>query len=229
LLACLLAEDLGISRIVVPNHAGNFSAWGLLGADIVRTAAASIGKPLSDPAMETTAGVVQGLFEEVRGGSDTPETQGTVLSEVILDLRYAGQAQSVPVALKLQGEVIADSVAAIAARFAAQHHRLYGVVLEETIEIAAARATRRTSLPAREVAYRDAQTSADVRVYLPAYSFHLERETDFRLLNRAELSVGAVIRGPAIIQELTTTTYVDANYTIEVHPSGHLFLSRSET
>ena len=42
LFASLLAEELGIETIVIPNYAGNFSAWGLLEQDVVRTAALTI-------------------------------------------------------------------------------------------------------------------------------------------------------------------------------------------
>ena len=39
LFATLLATESGISTVIIPPHAGNFSALGLLGADITRTAA----------------------------------------------------------------------------------------------------------------------------------------------------------------------------------------------
>ena len=39
LFGTLLARELEIREIVVPPYAGNFSAWGLLGADLTQTAA----------------------------------------------------------------------------------------------------------------------------------------------------------------------------------------------
>ena len=42
LLASLLARELSIKTVVVPNYAGNFSAWGLLEQDVVRSAALTI-------------------------------------------------------------------------------------------------------------------------------------------------------------------------------------------
>ena len=38
LFGTMLARELNIREIVVPNHAGNFSAWGLLGQDVTRSA-----------------------------------------------------------------------------------------------------------------------------------------------------------------------------------------------
>ncbi len=40
LFGTLLADELDIDTIVVPRYAGNFSAWGLLGADLAQTAVA---------------------------------------------------------------------------------------------------------------------------------------------------------------------------------------------
>ena len=48
LFASLLARELGIRTIVIPNHAGNFSAWGLLEQDVVRSAALTIVSPLDN-------------------------------------------------------------------------------------------------------------------------------------------------------------------------------------
>src|SRR5205823_2195615 len=47
LFGCLLARDLDIRELVVPPYAGNFSAWGLLGADLTQTAARTRITPLT--------------------------------------------------------------------------------------------------------------------------------------------------------------------------------------
>lgn len=228
LLACLLAEDLGIGRIVVPNHAGNFSAWGLLGADIVRAAAASIAKPLTAESLAATVPVLRGLLEELRTRGTEAHAAAATSEEAMLDIRYVGQAHCVPVQVAFNGTSILETGAALAARFAAQHRKLYGVELDETIELVAVRATRRTALPAREPVHHYGESPRARSAYLPAYSFHLRRETDFRLLERSDLRPDVEIVGPAIIQELTTTTYVDANYRIKPDPGGHLLLQRME-
>jgi N-methylhydantoinase A len=230
LLACLLANELGISRIVVPNHAGNFSAWGMLGADIVRTAAASVARPLSAEGVGAAGQLLRELLTELRERGTEPVDRAVTHDDVALDLRYVGQAQSIRVPVTHDESGITDGVATISQRFAARHVKLYGVELGETIEIAAVRATLRTGLPAHESGAPSPQVhrQAPRNEYLPAYSFHLKRETDFRLLDRSQLQPHAALAGPAIIHELTTTTYVDANYRIEVHPSGHIFLLCTE-
>src|SRR5690606_23677646 len=52
LMATLLAGELRMNRIVVPPLAGNFSAWGLLGADMIQSAARTSIIVLSDENLE---------------------------------------------------------------------------------------------------------------------------------------------------------------------------------
>ena len=51
LFGTLLARELEIREIVLPPHAGNFSAWGLLGADLTQTAARTRIMRLEDGAV----------------------------------------------------------------------------------------------------------------------------------------------------------------------------------
>ena len=51
LMACALARELNIGTIVIPPYAGNFSAWGLLGADLTQAAARTRIMKLSDEAL----------------------------------------------------------------------------------------------------------------------------------------------------------------------------------
>ena len=53
LLASLLARELDIKTVVVPNYAGNFSAWGLFEQDVVRSAALTIVARLDDAGIRT--------------------------------------------------------------------------------------------------------------------------------------------------------------------------------
>ena len=66
LFATLLAGESGISTVVIPPHSGNFSAWGLLGADIVQTAAQTMIMPLDDQRLGRAGGALAELLEGLR-------------------------------------------------------------------------------------------------------------------------------------------------------------------
>ena len=80
LFGTLLARELEIARIVVPPYAGNFSAWGLLGADLVRTAGRARGScSLDDDAIadgERAAGASCSPTLAARAGVRASEASG---------------------------------------------------------------------------------------------------------------------------------------------------------
>jgi N-methylhydantoinase A/oxoprolinase/acetone carboxylase beta subunit len=46
------------------------------------------------------------------------------------------------------------------------------------------------------------------------------------VLDRASLAGGAILSGPAILLEETATTYLDAGWRAEAHPTGSLFIEQ---
>ena len=90
--ALALAEEIGIPRVLVPRHPGNFSALGLLASDIKHDDVRTRIGPLRE-----RASVLETLFAEMEDGARrqleregfAPERQRMRRS---LDLRYRGQA-----------------------------------------------------------------------------------------------------------------------------------------
>jgi N-methylhydantoinase A len=89
------------------------------------------------------------------------------------------------------------------------------------------RATTRTPLPRRanEKAAVGAPASTERRT-VSAHSFTEGERLDFGVVERAALEPGERLEGPAIVLEQTTTTYVDAGFTLDVHPSGTLIIEQ---
>ena len=87
LMAVLLAEELRMTKIVVPPFAGNFSAWGLLGADMVQSAARTKVLDL-DPCRTSvlTADLLDALFAEIEQCAAISASAGAERS-ARLDLR----------------------------------------------------------------------------------------------------------------------------------------------
>ena len=63
LMATQIARELDIRDIIVPPYAGNFSAWGLLGADVLRTSSRTRIVPLDESGVR----VVNELLEDLWG------------------------------------------------------------------------------------------------------------------------------------------------------------------
>jgi len=209
--ATLLARELGIGSIVVPPYAGNFSAWGLLGSDLTQEAARTQILPLTDPGLENARTTVAGLFAQLEGrpGSEP---------EVRFDVRYVGQEHTLTITADLDAG--ADAIRRV---FTEEYERTFGHVMDEAAEIVALRATSRTPLPRRSET-RPAQVNGRAPRTIEAHSFRRGTSMQFALVDRAALTAGAELAGPAIVLEETATTYLDAGFAARVDTSGCLVI-----
>jgi N-methylhydantoinase A len=228
LFATLLARELEIGEIVVPPYAGNFSAWGLLGSDLTRTAARTRIMRLDDDAIAEANRILAELFAELSARGNG--AGGESLQEVGLDMRYAGQEHTLSVSVPAAGGRISAAAAQVHELFTRDYERTFALTMDEAVEIVHVRATLRTLLPRRAEERRAAAGSRDGR---PArshesFSFTRSERLPFQVLERASLAPGATLAGPAILLEDTATTFVDAGFEARVDPSGCLFLRERE-
>ncbi len=221
LFACLLADELGIGRIVVPPHAGNFSALGLLGSDLTQTRARTRILRLEDGGLPAVASTLEELWSELESRRDDDAVR-----EARLDLRYVGQEYSLTIRLPVvDGSVELDG-GAIHALFESEYERSFGHTIDEAVEIVVVRASLIARLPplrAFSAASGDGHAPTDE---LEAYSFSSGKRLPFRIVERAQLP--AELHGPAVINEPTATTYVDAGFVVRLHEDGVLVINREE-
>mgnify|MGYP000848391211 CR=1 FL=1 len=128
LMAVLLAEELGMPRIIIPPYAGNFSAWGLLGADMVQSAARTLVTELDEAGIEAANAVLAELFEGLSRRGGHPRT---AQSSARLDLRYRGQEHSLTLDVPLDGLRIAPTPEVLRASFAEEYRKTFGGILDK--------------------------------------------------------------------------------------------------
>jgi N-methylhydantoinase A len=225
LFAGLLARELEVLGFVVPPYAGNFSAWGLLGADLTQTVAKTRIMRLDDDAVSVADTLLADLFAEL--AERTGRSAGEHRQEIGFDMRYAGQEHSLTVDIACTDGRIAWSTEEIAAAFTREYVRTFAHEMDEDIQIVSVRASLRTPLP--RLKQKVASTSGGDGSMrsgdsIDAYSFTRDEWMPFRLLDRASLDVGAEVEGPAILLEETATTYLDAGFGGIVHASGSLLI-----
>jgi N-methylhydantoinase A len=228
LFASLLAAELGIETIVIPNYAGNFSAWGLLEQDVVRSAALTIVAPLGAEGIGRAETTLAKLFTQLDERVDR-RIAGDVSHEAELDLRYPGQEYALTIAVALEDGRITEPPEGIARRFAEAYERNYGHSFDVGVDILSVRAIERTALP-RPSAHAFAPSAnggGPAHTTARAYSFARDEWCDFAVIERDDLAAGAGFDGPAIVMEATTTSYVDAGLRGTVHESGALILTQA--
>jgi N-methylhydantoinase A len=229
LFLSLLASELNITEIVLPPYAGNFSAWGLLGADLMQTIARTRVTPLSEDGIARANEVLDQLFADI----STRAAQEGSIKETRLDMRYVGQEHTLTVDVAGDSGRIETTVDDLREQFRTDYDRTFGLQLDDPIEIVSIRATVRTPLPRRGEAPVGASSNGAGKVASPvgitrAFSFARRDWADFDVIVREDLEVGAAIEGPAILIEQTATSYIDSGFAGRVHESGTIILKATE-
>ncbi|MCW4017867.1 MAG: hydantoinase/oxoprolinase family protein [Candidatus Bathyarchaeota archaeon] len=203
---CDLAEELEVNHIIVPAHAGIFSAYGLLTANVTRT--------FSLPVL-TTNTLLEPYFEEARkeaAKSMKEEGFHNYRLKEYVDARYKGQSFE----LRLPYEKSAD----MKRRFSEKHKEAYGYASNDEIEIVNVRVkaiintvdakSKRAKLNCEEegtpTAYRDIWIK-DAFSKVPVFS-------------REKLKLGTYGMGPSIVEEYDSTLVVNSGWKWKVYDYG---------
>lgn len=224
LMACLLAEELDIEKVVVPPYAGNFSAWGLLGADMTQSTAQTRIMTVDDEVLETASQILSELYEELKERIEHPDS--AMVAEASLDMRYRGQEYWIPVEVPVVDGSIQIDADQLLASFADGYLKTFGSNMDEAVEIVAVRATLRTPLPRLNEKPVQAVSRSEAVTGHQAYSFFERKFRPFEVVARESLEPGRVYSGPLIVTEATATTYVDSNFNLTVEPGGSMLLER---
>ncbi len=220
LLAVLLARELAIDSVVIPCHAGAFSAWGLLAQDLTRTASRTHVVRLDESGLETANAVLAGLFARMEN-----EHGDGMRRQCALDCRYEGQEYTLTVAIPGHNGRIDDAPPAVRSLFATEYERVFGYELPDDVEVVSMRATL-----IRPLAGAAGPAPADTAAWDPervsAYSFATEETADFEVVDREAIAPGSRLPGPLIVREQTATTYVDFGFELKRAAEGELLLRK---
>ena len=207
--ALAMAEEIGIPRVLVPRHPGNFSALGLLASDIKHDDVRTRVGPLRE-----RAAVLAALFEDMAGTARRQlETEGFAPEQLrlrrSLDLRYRGQAFELNVDVG-SADAPLPGLAAIEANLHRQHRASYGHAnLDAVIELVNARlvAYGVVPKPAAEP-YRSETTTVDAARLETRRVWFDGAERSCPVWEREQLPELAELDGPAIVEEFGATTVV---------------------
>lgn len=229
---CTLARELKIPTVIIPQLPGQFSAWGMLTCDLRHDYVRTL---LRDFAHVSPEEIGLALTDLVNNGLSTLKsersTDGSAPKlDCRLDLRYRGQEYTVTVPLSGTSFTSADRQP-VAARFHELHRLLYGhSAPEEALELVAVRVTvhraveKGRSLVTAHVAQPENQRSASPYTQRQAYMGERHGFMDTSLYRRSELTPGAELDGPAIIEEAASTTVVLPGDRLRVVSTGELVI-----
>jgi N-methylhydantoinase A len=210
--ACALAVALGIRKVVVPSAPGALSALGILNADLRREFSRTV---MLAPGSREIARMYRELESEAREAFREEGLQPLLSRSA--DMRYQGQG------FELRVDWNADAVA----RFHQLHAQSYGyadpsrAIEIVTIRVQAVVRTRRRE-PAPTARTRGDGTKALIGVHRV---FEDGRWRRAALYDRRRLHPGSRFAGPAVIVELSATTYLPRQWNAAVDGFGNLVLT----
>ena len=224
--ASRLAEKLGIARIIVPPDAGVGSAIGFLAAPAAYEIVRSRYMLLSAFDAEAADALIAAMQREAETHARAAAGDRPVSVKKSAFMRYAGQGHEISVALPDRKLVPAD-----AATFRADYEREYTRLFARHIPNAEIEimswvvlATTATEPPPRlpQVEPRAHPKPIGERSVFDA---GLGRRLTVPVFERAALAPGMALKGPALIVEDGTSTYVSPRFALTVDAGGALVLT----
>jgi N-methylhydantoinase A len=223
MLAPLVAQELGISEVIIPVAPSGFSAWGMLNSDVVDDYARTIISLLD----ETPVTQLELVFEELESEAlaslmeqGVNRDRATLIRQ--LELRYLGQEHALPISV---GKPIDYNL--IQEFFAQEHEKRYGHTMDSPIQVLNLRirgigafdrpqlAEISDSCGGPELAEVDKST---------AFCFTQRDMVPFKVYDRAKLGKGDSLYGPALIDEGTSVTVIHSKQKLTVDRYGNLLI-----
>ncbi len=214
--ACSLADDLGMSTVLVPRAGGVFSALGLCISDLRR----DYVRPLLSDLEEVDAADAERLFSEMEAEAAEGLASGNALADYTrrADLRYGGQS--------FELTVEADNVEDLRSRFHAAHEKRYGYRMDdEPVELVNLRLV--ATVPVEKPEPAESPATGQAESGRRRANFDGEW-LDISVLDRERMGETAVVEGPAVVEFAESTCVVPPGWGGEVDRAGTLVLSRSE-
>jgi len=226
--AARLAKELEINRILVPRSPGILCAMGLLLTDLRADFATTRLQTLSASVLAD----VEEAFETLRGQADTWFVDEGIAPEArqiarTVDMRYAGQNYELAVPVP-EGAITAATLDVLAEGFADAHRQMYGFVAEDepvqlvTFRVEATGLVRKAAFQPRPLGSADPSAALIGRRHV-----WLSQAAGFvscPVYDRERLDAGNRIAGPAIVEQMDSTTVVPPGMTARIEPYLNLIL-----
>jgi N-methylhydantoinase A len=223
-----LCDKLGVDQLLVPPGAGVGSAIGFLRAPFAYEAIRSHYERIDRFDHETVNHLLAELTAEadgfVRGG-----TTDERLVERWVHMRYAGQGWEIPVRLG-DGAFDALSAQQLAVRFEKSYEEYFGRAIEglaiEAVSWAVRVATPRPSV--EPVAIVDASYEVVSDRTRLVHDSATGGAVEAAVVERHALEPGHRVRGPAVIVESQTTTWIGSRHEVVAQADGCLLVRLGE-
>lgn len=212
-----VAEEIGITKVLVPWSPGLTSAFGLLVADTIIDVVQTRLHQLDDGTLNAAR-----IAELHALATETASTMGlepgSYQTEIGLDVRYGGQAFELPI----WTDGTPKSAAELREMFEKEHVVRYGYARSRlTVEIVNYRlqlVRKMEGVSATPMPTGEGASAERASVIIGG------KVADAGFYSRTSLAPGVTLKGPAVIEEASSTTLVPVDWQATVLASGDILL-----
>ncbi len=235
--ACMIAHELEIPIMVVPKESSIFCAAGMLMSDLkhdfVRTYSTRLDQ-IDNNKFKKYFAEMESEADKLLTSENIPDDRRVF--KFSLDLRYIKQYHEVNILID-RTDIESEDYNAIASKFHPEHNRLFGYSLEDDktpLELINLRLTvlGKTEKPKfSEEDFKGEAPSEALKGEREAYLPLKKAKEMIPVYDGAKLKHGNRISGPALIEQVNTTTFVTGEYAIACDKFGSytLYLKSRES
>lgn len=226
-----LAEEMGIKTILVPKLASCLCAFGQIISDVKYSyLATQIMIMSADANLDNLNATLTRLEQEgIKKLREDGFSDEDIEIERAMEMRYVGQVHECNVIVP-NGPIDSDAAANILQAFHKRHKQLYTYDEQDSavelvnVEVSIIGKVTKPELPTLE-AQNGSVGSAKIDERLMIHD-HSYQWIQTPIYDGTKFGAGAVITGPALIEEPTTTIVIKPDWQAELHQSGTYKLSK---
>jgi N-methylhydantoinase A len=208
----------------VPPAAGVISAYGLIASDFMQFESLTRRRQVDDGAGQFVREVFAEMKMRATRRARELGLEDRLVLNFVADMRFVGQAFEVPVELS-EKDVAKITATRIRARFGEAHHRVYffGGEADKPIEFVSFRLG--ITVPLQELPLLG-EEGGQVRKARKIKMFDQRAWREGQLLSRSALKVGKAVKGPALLEDPTSTLLVPDGWTAARDKNDNTILRR---
>lgn len=218
--ACLVADALGMEKVLIHPFSGLLSAYGIGLAKLRAFRQRAIGQPLSETILPDLHAIAAELGAEA-AAEIAAQDAASVTNAITLHIRYDGTDTTLPVPF---GKV---AVADMSAAFTMAHTKRFGFGFEGRGLIVESMEAEASGGGASFIAAAARPSAAPLPSQAGTTTFHIDGQiVSAPIYRREALHHGHTIPGPALVIEPHQTIVVEPGWRFEIVSSGEVLLRR---
>jgi N-methylhydantoinase A len=221
---CAMMREVGVTVGIVPRYPGVTSALGCVMADMRHDAVQTLNQGLDELDLQLLS---RHLSELAARGQQRLDSAGVsfikIEEQLVLDMHYVGQTHTLQVSVSSD----ALSVAGIRQAFERAYQEAFGRLLQgPAIRVMNLRYARIGVRPKFDLSVLAPKGPGSTQVLGEQQVYHQGRWFSAKRYDRLQLPVGAEVAGPAILEQLDTTLWLEPGFVAHVDDLGQLLITK---